>query len=291
MNHEIASLIERQEEISAEWRDKLKGVEQKQFTYTTTLGNKIHYTLQCNTERIRSTMAKTGSAASTGACRICKENRPADQLSIEWEATKSGNKFEILINPFPIFPSHLTVISKTHRPQTIDARDMQEFAYYSRMAVFFNGADCGASIPGHMHYQAAPIKCFNIIEDAKGLETEVVTFKSGWIMNIGRKVIRLITSSADDAQQELDDILKELGRKDDRMINVLVYYDEISRLFYWYIFPRQQFRPSCFFAEDENERRLISPATAEMCGVIVTPDINTFHNITLDEILRIILDS
>lgn len=291
MNKEIQSLIERQEAVSAEWRNKLKGVIQKEFSFTTSLGNKLHYTLQCNTERIRSTMAKTGSVAAPVKCRICAENRPDDQLFIEWRAQKSGNEFDILINPFPIFPAHLTVVSKEHRPQTINASDMQEFAMYSRMAVFFNGADCGASIPGHMHYQAAPVECFNIVEDAKGLEIDPFTFKSGWIIGIGRKVIKLATSHTSDAQKELDEILQKLGRTDDKMINVMVYYDEQQALFYWYIFPRQRFRPDCFFAENEEERRLISPATAEMCGVIVTPDIKTFENTTLPEILEIILES
>ncbi|MDO4462404.1 MAG: DUF4922 domain-containing protein [Bacteroidia bacterium] len=291
MNQEIAKLIERQEAVSAEWRDKLKGIQQRQFTYTSPLGNVLHYTLQCNTERIRSTMAKTGAVAAPVKCRICADNRPSDQLFFVWKAEQSGNAFDILINPFPIFPAHLTVVSTVHRPQTIDARDMQEFAYYSRLAVFFNGADCGASIPAHMHYQAAPIECFNLIEDADGLDTKPITEKAGWLVGMERDVIFMETRENDDAQAELLSILDVLDRDTDRMINVVVYYNESSSSFHWFIFPRKKFRPECFFAEDEAQRRLVSPATAEMCGVIVTPDINTFENITCEEIHNIIYNS
>lgn len=292
MNKEIEQLIKRQEAVSEEWRDKLIGVKQKQFVYTGIYGNLIHYTLQCNTERIRSTMAKTGAVASPDKCRLCAENRPSDQLFVEWQAKKSGNSFDILINPFPIFPSHLTIVSKTHRSQTIDARDMQELAFYSRMAVFFNGADCGASIPDHMHYQAAPVECFNIIQDVEELnKIRAHTTNPGWLYGIERDVIRLITSEDDDPSSYLEHIMEVIEWKNDRMLNVLVYYDESSSHFCWYIFPRRLFRPACFFEKNEEKRRLVSPATAEMCGVIVTPDINTFENITREEIHSIIYNS
>lgn len=292
MHPDIAILVNKQESVSAEWRDKLHGVEQRQYTYSSPLGNIIHYTLQCNTERVRSTMAKTNATPTPVKCRICAENRPSDQLFIEWIAQPSGNVFDILINPFPIFPAHLTVVSKSHRPQHIDAQDIQDFAFYSKMAVFFNGADCGASIPGHMHYQAAPIECFNIVEDAKKCSLgENLTDCASYIQGLERNVILMTTNRSDNAMEKFNALMQQIHRTDDRMINVLVYWNQSQEQFLWFIFPRQKFRPDRFFAENEEQRLLISPATAELCGVIVTPDINTFNRITVDDIHTIISQS
>lgn len=292
MHPDIAILINNQENVSAEWRDKLHGVEMKQFSYTSPLGNTIHYTLQCNTERVRSTMAKTNATPNLVKCRICAENRPQDQLFLAWRAQPSGNEFDILVNPFPIFPAHLTVVSKTHRPQHINAMDIQSFAYYSEMAVFFNGADCGASIPGHMHYQAAPVECFNIVEDAKMCALgEKLTDCAYYIRGLERNVILMTTFLSDNAQDKFNELMQSINRTEDHMINVLIYWDKSQEKFLWFIFPRQKFRPDSFFSENEDHRLLVSPATAEMCGVIVTPDINTFNRITINDIHTIISQS
>jgi Domain of unknown function (DUF4922) len=64
------------------------------------------------------------------------------------------------VNPFPIAPEHFTVPALAHTPQRINgaldtllrlARDLSP-----RYTVFYNGPQCGASAPDHLHFQAVP---------------------------------------------------------------------------------------------------------------------------------------
>ena len=53
-----------------------------------------------------------------------------------------------------------------------------------------------------------------------------------------------------------------------------------------YIVPRKAFRPWQYTAEGTSQL-LVSPATAEVCGVIVLPIEEHFNSITLDDIADI----
>lgn len=112
------------------------------------------YRVQFNPERVRSTAAKVDAEAiAARPCFLCRANRPAQQMALEWE------DLEILVNPFPIFPGHLTIAARCHTPQTLLGRTEQmrrlsrELPGYT---VFFNGAKSGASAPDHFHFQAVP---------------------------------------------------------------------------------------------------------------------------------------
>ncbi len=112
------------------------------------------YKVQFNPARAVSTAAKVDPASiAARPCFLCKKNRPAEQLALEWE------DLEILVNPFPIFPGHLTIAAKEHTPQNLLGRADQmrrlsrELPGYT---IFFNGAKSGASAPDHFHFQAVP---------------------------------------------------------------------------------------------------------------------------------------
>lgn len=113
--------------------------------------------LQHNSERIRSSAAKVDSASlKARKCFLCAENRPAEQNFLRFEGRK-GRKYEMLLNPFPIFASHLTIAAASHTDQSIWKRyvDMMDLAHhYTDYTVFYNGPRCGASAPDHMHFQA-----------------------------------------------------------------------------------------------------------------------------------------
>jgi SpoIID/LytB domain protein len=116
--------------------------------------------VQFNPARAVSTTAKIDAASiAARPCFLCKNNRPAQQLELPW------GDYTILVNPYPIFPDHLTIVANTHTPQTLKGRveDMrrlsQELPGY---AVFFNGAKAGASAPDHMHFQAVPRECISV---------------------------------------------------------------------------------------------------------------------------------
>lgn len=111
-----------------------------------------HVNVQFNPARIVSTGAKMDAATiKKRPCFLCEANRPAVQEGLPW------GDYTILINPFPIFPRHLTIPANAHVDQTILGRvaDMARLALeLPDYVVFYNGKRCGASAPDHMHFQA-----------------------------------------------------------------------------------------------------------------------------------------
>ena len=109
--------------------------------------------VQFNPARIVSSAAKVDAKSlKERKCFLCAANRPAVQRGIEW-----GGHYTILINPFPIFPRHLTIPDNNHVDQLISGRiaDMVSLAGDLKgYTVFYNGPKCGASAPDHMHFQA-----------------------------------------------------------------------------------------------------------------------------------------
>ena len=52
------------------------------------------------------------------------------------------------------------------------------------------------------------------------------------------------------------------------MLNIITYYSEGNWIIH--VIPRKLHRPSCFFAEG-NEKIVLSPASVDMGGVLITP--------------------
>lgn len=119
-----------------------------------------NYRVQFNPARAVSTAAKVDSASiAARKCFLCASNRPKEQISLPWE------DMEILVNPFPIFPGHLTIAALNHTPQSLLGRVHQMRRLSKDLpgyTVFYNGAKCGASAPDHMHFQAVPSKYLTI---------------------------------------------------------------------------------------------------------------------------------
>ena len=113
----------------------------------------IELEAQFNPARIVSTGAKIDKKfIETRPCFLCNENRPKEQHKLTCE-----DRYQILVNPYPILPRHFTIPTRRHLPQAI----LEHFHLMSRMAwnmpkqiVFYNGPKCGASAPDHMHLQA-----------------------------------------------------------------------------------------------------------------------------------------
>ena len=112
--------------------------------------------VQFNPARIISSAAKTDSASlKARPCFFCPENRPAEQINMRFDGRK-GKRYDILVNPYPIFGDHLVIAFGAHSPQSIWNRyvDMLDLAKSYRDYIFFyNGPKCGASAPDHHHFQ------------------------------------------------------------------------------------------------------------------------------------------
>ena len=81
--------------------------------------NGLDVKLQHNPGRIKSSAAKVDTASlKARKCFLCADNRPSEQRKLKFEGRKD-RKYDVLINPYPIFPEHLVIARDEHVPQSI----------------------------------------------------------------------------------------------------------------------------------------------------------------------------
>ncbi len=265
----------------------LKAVQTKIFTFS-------HYNVnvQFNPARIVSSGAKVDAKTiAERKCFLCAENRPAEQTSLDF------GDYEILVNPFPIFPEHFTIANKKHKPQQINpffgdmlhlARAMDEYL------VFYNGPKCGASAPDHLHFQAGTKNFLPLVNDYNRLKTknaELITANDKaqiyQLKNYGRTVFAIESMDIESAEKGFKYLSQTFSKEEEteQMMNIVcVYEDERWKII---VLPRKAFRPWQYSAEG-NEQLLVSPATVEMCGVFITPVEKHFHKISKEDIESIL---
>jgi len=248
--------------------------------------------VQFNPARLVSSAAKVDAASlQSRPCFLCETNRPHEQRGIPF-----NGRYTILVNPFPIFPRHLTIPMNIHTPQLladsfVDMLDLAEAL--TDYVVFYNGADCGASAPDHMHFQAGNKGFLPFEEEWKKDKGDAVC-RSGnsvlWNWSDGMRTAFVIESDDKTAAStmfyQLYNFLKSPD-KTEPMINVLAWFDDK-----WIIciFPRKKHRPVCYFALDDLNNRLVSPASVDMGGVLITPLEKDFMRITTTDIVAIYKD-
>ena len=265
----------------------LRTVQTREFSFD---GFSVY--VQFNPSRIVSSGAKV-DAASVAArpCFLCPENRPAEQMSIEWGG------YDILLNPYPVFASHLTIAHKGHCQQEIAPYLTDMFALSRELpgyALFYNGPRCGASAPDHQHFQAVPAASLPVVGDYGRLkQTHAVQYdRTGravtYVMCDYLRTLFCIESAHADALEiafmKLYNMLMTEPFVEPMMNLVCVWGDEGWRLF---VFPRAAFRPWQYSADDERTRLLISPAAVEMAGVMITPLREHFERVTAADIADI----
>ena len=263
----------------------LAKVEEKNFRFD---GFQIR--AQFNPERMRSSVAEVDKQSiAARKCFLCNENRPPEQGSIAF-----GGDFLILVNPFPIFKTHFTISCNRH----IDQRFMPNVSVLLELAaamegftVFYNGPECGASAPDHLHFQAGESSFMPVTEDFdrlkpggrilfSGRNTEVWAFD-----NYLRKMISVETNSL---QEGLDVIAAYYTHfaamqpeKIEPMMNALCSCQK--GVWKVHLFPRKAHRPSHFYEEGEKQI-LISPGSVDFGGVFILPRREDFDKITKADI-------
>ena len=284
MRQEVAAMLERQLsgwELAGSNYAALNGVQTRELR----IGD-ARFKVQHNLARVTSTAAKVDPATiKARPCFLCKENRPPQQEGLLW-----GSGYEILVNPYPIFPRHLTIVSRTHEPQSIVSRiaDMMLLAAdLADFVVFYNGPRCGASAPDHQHFQAGnkgfiPLDC----DLAEHGEWQTVASGGGarlnLVANLGRVAFVLDAVSVDAGTAMFERLYNAMpadGSGEEPMLNILCWIEEGAR---WRIvvFPRAKHRPSCYYATVEEERMLISPASVDLGGVVIVPLQKDFDRLT-----------
>ncbi len=274
LQENVNDLLEHQ---NANWdlaSKNYKGLE-KVRKHTIQFDHNVKVAVQFNPERIYSSAAKVDAKSiSQRKCFLCLENLPSQQKGVPF-----GEDYVVLVNPFPIFPKHLTIPHRQHIEQRISGRmaPMLELAKELKdYAVFYNGPKCGASAPDHFHFQAGNKnfmlmdKDFDILPKTRVVEKENLHV---WSMD---NYLRhcLVLDSANKAllcetfEQVLQIITEILPAEDEPMLNIIASYNGNGwRVF---IYPRKLHRPWQFFAEAD-EQIVLSPASVDFGGVLITP--------------------
>jgi hypothetical protein len=226
--------------------------------------------VQFNPARIASSAAKVDpQSIRERKCFLCSDNRPSEQKGVPFK-----EQYTILINPYPIFPRHLTIPALAHTPQRIAFRfdDMLDLAQQlDDYIVFYNGPKCGASAPDHFHFQAGN-KGFLPIENDRNWPNAVrIESKNK------QEMLDRFQQTFDNLPLQADDT--------EPMLNILTWYENGT----WttYLFPRKKHRPACYFAEDD-ANLLISPAAVDMGGVFITPLEKDFEKIAAEDVAEIL---
>lgn len=241
-----------------------------------------NFAVQHNPARIASTGAKVADGkAGPRPCFLCKANRPAEQLSFGLD-----HSYELLVNPFPIFPVHFTIPTLDHTAQQLIScgraermAHMAEFAMnLPGLALFYNGARCGASAPDHFHFQAVEASRMPLLDwatDGRQLPFNVIYFSA---------------TTPPEAEAKLLEAIAPLPRRtggDEPDINVICRADGISGGVQICVIPRKAHRPD-FFGSAEGQI-LVSPASVDLAGTIILPRPEDFHTSFTPERLEALL--
>lgn len=242
--------------------------------------------IQHNPARIVSTAAKTDAKAlSQRPCFLCKENRPPQQVGMD-----IAEGWELLLNPYPIFPTHFTIVSKKHQPQEGFPLDMVAMAEkLPGHTIFYNGKQAGASCPDHLHCQAVKtleLPLMQLIEKHHALESGSIATPKSLNLNVPFGFVSVIITPDLDGMSQLANIEKTIGEKyiEEGKLNAFVWIDGKGYLRICAI-PRAQHRPSCYGSNEG--QHLISPGCIDMAGVIIAPLKKDYDALTEEDIREI----
>lgn len=272
--------------MAAKNYEQLNGVEERSLEH----GMKLQY----NPARMVSTAANVDEKViAERKCFLCEQNRPTEQL-----VENAMGIFDVLVNPFPILLYHFTLPVKEHKPQLVKNMyvGMLHVAHeWNDMAVFYNGAKCGASAPDHAHLQAVKQNAIPLFDESwndKLSFEPVLASCDGEIYDVKGYVVPLfaVSSSTVSTSVKLFDALLSAmpvvnGELEPRM-NVIAYYVP-GEGYMTMVFPRAKHRPVCYYADGE-EQRLVSPGTLDMAGLVITPCEKDFCSITSNDAVNIL---
>lgn len=259
--------------------EALQAVEVKEFEV-----DGLTWKVQHNPARIASTAAKLDkSSIAARPCFLCDAHRPAEQLYLP----VSGGGYNVLVNPFPIFPVHFTIPATGHTPQLITADGARRFADMFRLglslrglAMFYNGPACGASAPDHFHFQAVELSSLPLFD---------------WVArnrSLPFRVESAIMADANEAREwfcgvcdSLARLPENAGQKEPR-VNVLCA--AIAGGVRIIVIPRRAHRPD--FYGTAPGQLLLSPASVDLSGVLVSPSSDDFRHKITPSVIRSLLD-
>lgn len=212
-------------------------------------------------------------------CFLCAGNLPPEEEGVQFD-----QDFTIYCNPFPIVDHHLTIVHREHSLQKI----ANQFGSMLDLAaalpgyfVVYNGPECGASAPDHMHFQAGSRGFFPIEKDTAGRTgVTVPSYGRNVFLLRGRHRSGLI----DRMDYAIDLLAATTGKRGEPMVNIAVFHG--TREWVTYLFPRRKHRPNVFHTGELT----VSPASIDLCGIFVVPRAQDFERITSETIAAVFRD-
>jgi Domain of unknown function (DUF4922) len=275
MIQEIESLFKRQ---ARRWPLFAKGAEG--LARATTLPMRIDWFevfIRHIPHRVASTTAAVDrESIAKRPCFLCAANLPAEEEGLPFD-----EHFTIYCNPYPIVDHHLTIVHREHRLQRIANQfgNMLDIAatlpgYF----VIYNGPECGASAPDHMHFQAGSRALFPIEKETAELNgVTVPNYKRNVFLFRGPDRSALI----DRMDRAIELLAAADGGRAEPMVNIAVFHD--NGVWTTYLFPRAKHRPEVFHSGEMT----VSPASIDLCGIFVVPLARDFEKITSGAIAAI----
>ena len=256
--------------------------------------------VQFNPARIVSSAAKVDvKSIKERKCFLCGANRPGIQEGVPFYGKK--REYTVLVNPFPIFPKHLTIPDVEHVDQIIGCdgeryEDMLSLAeILDDFVIFYNGPKCGASAPDHMHFQGGNKGFLPVEYDYAILKKRLIHSCCGVsvyaVENYLKSTVAIEADNKEAAVHEFRQIYNSLVIKDEEkepMLNILSWSvgKGSGKKYISIIFMRDKHRPSHYFAEGDSNI-LLSPASVDMGGVFITPLEKDFAKISEKNLIEI----
>jgi Domain of unknown function (DUF4922) len=237
----------------------LDGLERSRTTWVDAAGARV--AVRHIPHRMKSTTAKVDSASiQARPCFLCLANLPPAQRGVA-----VGDEWMLLANPFPILDEHLTIVHREHTAQRIAGRLPALLSLAEALPglfVLYNGPECGASAPDHLHFQAGDRSPFPIAE-----RTPAGT--GSWLLEGPGRVFVLSGTDAADLTLRADSLIAALAsataKTPEPLLNLAAFAE--AGVLTLYVFPRAKHRPEVYHRGEI----LVSPATIDLCGVLVAP--------------------
>lgn len=253
----------------------------------------VEVLVQFNPQRIISSAARVDSKSiEARPCFLCGSNRPVQQRGIAFKSD-----YVILVNPFPIFPKHLTIPLEKHVNQEIKGHmeDMLDLAKaLDEYVVFYNGPKCGASAPDHFHFQAGSKEFLSIEKDFRNRKyCQLINSKNGvdiynWLPTYHRSILTLHGKNKQAVVAVFEEFFQQFqslqSQETEPMLNILASFENENWIVH--LFPRKLHRPSFYFETGE-KKILLSPASVDLGGVLITPREEDFLKIRSSQVCDI----
>ncbi len=263
--------------------DDLSNVKKKIIS----LGN-IDYIVTFNPAREISTNAKIDKKTiENRPCFLCKKNRSKVQNSLDLL-----DDFEFLVNPFPISKQHFTIVHKYHTPQSIQLTFSSFIEFVElvpHLVFFYNGAKCGASAPDHMHFQAVEKDFLPLQKEWRNFVKKEAVFNENskiYKLNFGYPLLLIESANKEELNKNFERIYTAFSKKrEEPNWNILGWKENEKTIIC--IILREKHRPNYFF-EKEDKRLIVSPATIDLAGVLVTVREKDFEKTDKNILLEIL---